>query len=299
MPATALRLRAVERREVFSIYPELRALSWAGVMLVVAGVGVLLAQNLDRIGPSALAAALAVAAAACYGWAWWRRTTGTGSLVDDYVLLLGALLLGANIGYVEVQFQLLDQGWPRHLLLLAAVHGAGAYVFGSRVLLALSISSLAAWLGIEQRLERTVDVLFDHDRIGTAARAYLTAVIVGGWRLVHQRLGGPREFGPVFDHFMAHLALLGSLVLTFQASSRAAGTIATLLVAAAITAYGVRRASEALVLSAYVYAVIAVDVFAVAHLRTVRASLVYLVASTIVAIVGLFLVHGFYGRRTR
>ena len=53
--ATATRLRARERREIFSVYPELRALSWVGVMLVVAGVGVLVGKNLDRIGPVTLA----------------------------------------------------------------------------------------------------------------------------------------------------------------------------------------------------------------------------------------------------
>ena len=294
---TVARLRAIERREIFSVYPELRALSWGGVMLVVAGAGVLVADNLDRIGPWSLVAVIAAAAAACYAYAAWRRTTAAPSLVDDSVLLLGALLLSADLGYVETRLSLLDQGWPRHLLVLTFVHGAFAYVFGSRALLALSLSSLAAWIGVEQRLERAIDALsFRHT--DTALRAYLCAAIVVGWRVAHQRAGGARDFHPVFDHVVANLALFGSLVLTFDPPSRLAGAIATLAVAAAVTVYGMRRQSETFVLYAYVYAVVAIDVLAIAHQRSFRAAVLYLLISTVAAIVGLFTLHSFYRRRT-
>ena len=48
-------LIARERREVFSIYPELRLASWGGVMLLATAAGIVLKNNLDRIGPLALA----------------------------------------------------------------------------------------------------------------------------------------------------------------------------------------------------------------------------------------------------
>jgi hypothetical protein len=294
--AAAARLRAIERREIFSVYPEVRALSWGGVMLIVGGVGVLVGKNLDRIGPLALACAIALAATACYGYAAWRRRSATRSLVDDYVLLLGALLLSADLGYVESQLHLLDQGWPRHLLILAVVHGIGAYVFASRALLALSISALAAWFGIEQRTDAVVDSLFMHQTV-TAIRAYACAAVVVAWRLIDGRVNPSRELEPVFDHFAANLALLGALVLTFDNTTRSAGTLLTLVVAAAVVAYGMRRGSEAFILYAYVYAVIAVDVFAVDQIRSITPALLYLVVSTVAAIVGLFVLHARYKRR--
>jgi hypothetical protein len=295
--ATAARLRAIERREIFSVYPELRALSWAGVMLVVAGVGVLVGKNLDRIGPVTLAVAIAFASAACYAYAAWRLKSQRTSLVDDYVLLLGALLLSADLGYIEAQFELLEQGWPRYLLLLAFVHGAGAYVFGSRTLLALSISALASWIGIEQRFTRAVDTLSFH-HAETAGRMYACAAIVLAWRLVDQRVRGAREFERVFDHFVANFALFGSLVLVFDAPYRMAGTVLTLAVAGAVVSYGMRQGSEAFVLYAYAYAVVAVDVFVVTLLRSPTLGLLFLVVSTIAAIIGLFVLRGVYRRRT-
>jgi predicted membrane protein DUF2157 len=295
--AMAARLRAIERREIFSVYPELRALSWAGVMLIVGGVGVLVGKNLDRVGPVTLAMAMALASAACYAYALWRRKSARASLVDDYVLLLGALLLSADLGYIEAQFALLEQGWPRYLVLLAVAHGAGAYLFGSRALLALSISALASWIGIEQRLTRTIDQLLFH-HAETAARMYACAAIVLVWRLVDQRVRAARDFEPVFDHFVANFALSGSLILAFDAPYRLAGTILTLAVAGAVVSYGIRRGSEAFVLYAYAYAVVAVDVLVVVRLRSPTAGLLFLVVSTIAAIIGLFVLHGVYRRRT-
>ena len=295
--ATAARLRARERREIFSVYPELRALSWAGVMLVVAGVGVLVGKNLDRIGPVTLAVAIALASATCYAYALWRRQSARASLVDDYVLLLGALLLSADLGYLEAQFELLEHGWPRYLLLLTVVHGAGAYLFRSRTLLTLSISALASWIGIEQRLTRTIDQLLFH-HAETAMRTFACAAVVFAWRLVDQRVRAGRDFEGVFDHFVANFALFGSLVLAFDAPYRLAGTILTLAVAGAVVSYGMRRGSEAFVLYAYAYAVVAVDVLVVARLGSPTVGLLFLVVSTIAAIVGLFLLHGVYRRRS-
>jgi hypothetical protein len=185
---------ARERREIFSIYPELRALSWGGAVLIAAGAGVLLSKNLDRIGPVVLATAVFIAAAVAYGYAIWRKRTSRTSLVDEYILILGALLLSADLAYIEGQFHLLDHGWPRHLLLLMLVHAAGAYYFGSRTLLSLSLAALAAWMGIEQRVEAVFDSTTE-----TAVRAMVTAAMVLLWRAADLRWRKERTFERVFE----------------------------------------------------------------------------------------------------
>jgi hypothetical protein len=61
-------LIARERRDVVSIYPELRLLTWAGVMLISWGVGLYISKHLDDIGPLAIAAVIGLASIACYTW---------------------------------------------------------------------------------------------------------------------------------------------------------------------------------------------------------------------------------------
>lgn len=287
-------LLAIERREVFSIYPELRVMSWGGVMLIVAGVGVIVSENLDRIGPMTLAASLAIMSAACYAYAIWRRSSRADSLVDDFVLLLGALLLSADLGYIESQFHLLDADWYRHFLILAIVHAIGAYCFDSRTLLSLSITSLAAWLRIESRPLDVFDSSPDE-----SLRMFLAAAIVVVWRFADRRSRRSRSFEPVFDHFAANLALYAALSLTFDSDTRSVGALLTVVLAAIVITYGVRTRSESFSLYAYVYGVIAIDIFVVDALSGDTERLLYLVVSTIIAIIGLFLLHAVFRRLRR
>src|SRR5687767_10972386 len=85
---TAAALLRRERREVFSIYPEVRALGWLGATLIAAGIGVVLSRNLDRLGPIVVSLALALAAIGCYVAVGWRRRSRQPSVVDESVLLL-------------------------------------------------------------------------------------------------------------------------------------------------------------------------------------------------------------------
>src|SRR5207249_3365023 len=145
---------AEERREVFSLFGELRAASWLAVALVTTGVGIVIKNNADRIGPLTIVAALLIAAAACYAFALTsrRRLAGaTRTIVVDYVLLLGALLVSAAVGYAESQFHLLGPNWSRHLLFLALFHISTAYLTDSRLVLSAGLAALAAWFGAEMR----------------------------------------------------------------------------------------------------------------------------------------------------
>src|SRR5688500_17520753 len=235
-PVRAAHLVARERRQVFSVHPELRLAAWLGVMLVVTGASVLVAKNIDRIGPIAIAGGLGILAAACYGYAGWRQKTQRSSLVDEFVLLLGALLLSIDIGYIETKFHVLDNGWPRHFLILAILHGLAAYYFASRTLLSLSLVALASWLGVEQR----AGTLFQSN-LETSVRAFVAAGSIILWRFLDKRFRASRDFEPVFEHFAANLALFGALALTFDRDTRWLGGLLTLILAVGVIVHGFRR----------------------------------------------------------
>lgn len=289
--AAADTLIARERRDVFSIYPEVRIAGWAGAMLLATAAGIVLKNNLDRIGPLALALLIGLASAACYAWVWWRRTRATA--IDDYVLLLGALLFSADVAFVESQFHLLDAAWPRHFLLVAIVHGAGAYVFGSRLLLSLSLTAFAAWLGVEQQ---RLDKLFAGGAT-FATRALVCAALVVAWRAIDRRLNRKHDFARVFEHFAANLALLGGLALVFDDPTRVAGALLTIALAAPIIAWGFRVRGESFVLYAFVYGVIAVDALFVTIVDEEALRLLFVLVSAIGAIVGLVVLHAKYKER--
>jgi len=281
--ATAAHAIAIERRDVVSIYPELRLLTWAGVMLISTGVGLYISKHLDDIGPLAIATVIGLAAIACYAWAYWKRSR-EAALIDDYVLLLGALLASADVGYIENHYHLLGASWSRHFLFLALLHATTAYVFESRLVLSLSVASLAAWLGIERR---SVDAIFEAP-VETAGRAFICAAIVLGWRVADKFARRETTFSSLFDHAAANLAFWGALTLAVHKETRLLGCTIAIVLAIASMLYGRRIGEATFVIYAWVYGMIAVDI-AVCHAIDEEVLIaLYLLVSTIAAIAGLF-----------
>jgi hypothetical protein len=144
----------VARGELVSVRAELRLLHYGGVLAVMAGVGALVQQNLDRIGPVAIAAFLWAAAAAALFWAQrhapafsWGESPSS-HLAFDYILLLGVLLTGAALAYVEVQFTALGAAWRHHLLVVGLLAAALAVRGDSRLVATVALTTLAAWRGV-------------------------------------------------------------------------------------------------------------------------------------------------------
>jgi hypothetical protein len=270
-------LLARERREVFSLYPELRICAWAGAMLLATAAGLVLKNNLDRIGPVALAMLMGIAAVACYAFVWWRRKRA--SLADDFVLLLGALLVSGDVAFIESQFHLFGAAWYRHFLILAVVHGAGAYVFRSRALLSLAITALAGWLGLRG--------IFDNGApLDYALRAFSCAALVLLGRFANRR----EDFHATYEHFVAMLLLLGGLTLSVDGRWYAVGALLTIACAAAIVWWGFRMRREPFVLYAFVCAVIAFDIL-VGHLFDSGIIFFFIMMSAIGGIAILFALH--------
>jgi hypothetical protein len=272
-------LIARERREVFSLYPEIRLLAGAGAMLLATAAGIILKDNYERIGPVAIALFIALVAAACYVWTWRRRSRA--SIADDSVLLLGALLVSADVAFIESQFHLLGDAWYRHFLIVAVAHGIGAYLYRSRALLTLSIVAMAAWLGVEQT------ALHTPDPTELAFRALGCASVVAIW----WKLNRHPAFTETLEHFGANFLLLSGFVLLFDPGTRTAGCGLTILFAAMIVVWGFKTRRETFVLYAFVYAVIAADVLLLDNVREEALIFLILLVSMIAAIVTLLFIH--------
>ena len=220
--ATAARALARDRGDVFSLHLELRVSMYAGVLLLMAGVGMVLARNLDRAGPLVILLVIALAAAACAVPATRARLAGRPrTVVADYLLLLAALLASAGLGYAERQFEMLGPMWSWHLLLLAVLHAAVAYVFASPLVLAVSLTSLAGWFGVGGSVSELMPFSYSTPALGS--RALACAAVIAAWRHRDHRVRPDTTFSDVFDHFAANLAFWGALAWCLQWPWLAAG----------------------------------------------------------------------------
>jgi hypothetical protein len=219
----------LEGRTLFSVHDELRAALYVAIALIVSGVGMLVKQHLDRIGPLALILALALAAAACYTPAVRARLKRVErSTAADYLLLLGALLVSADLGVAESQFHWLGMNWSRQLLLLTAAHGFAAYALESRLVLSVALTSLATWCGVER--DGWSAWGWESGSLAVGLRALTCAALMFAWRAVDRRRH-TTQFQSTFENFAANIAFWGVLAWCSNPEFRVLGIVSLIALA--------------------------------------------------------------------
>ena len=214
---TAARLSRIARGDLVSAHTELRVALYAGVLLLTSGVGLLLKDNLARLGPLTIASAVGLAAAACFAWvarhaprfAWGE--TPVDHLAFDYLLLLGVLLGSADLAYVEARFTPLGSNWPWHLLIVALVMAPIAARCDSRVVFSLSLSTFAAWRGVSTSLVETSLWRFAHVTGALRANAIGCGVLFLLLGFLMKQGERKAHFEPVAT-YMGWIAVLAALV---------------------------------------------------------------------------------------
>ncbi len=251
----AARALARDGGQVFSVHAELRATLYAGVLLVMSGVGLVLARHLEKIGPLGIVAAIALAAVACAVPALRARRAGRmPGTAAEYLLLLAALLASADLAYAERQFTLLGPLWSWHLLLLAVVHAAIAYAFASPLVLAASLTALAGWFGVGGTLGDALHISHSTPELG--GRALACAAVIVAWRYADHRARPGSRFSDVFDHFAANLAFWGAIAWCLESPWLYAGLPLLAALAFASVRRGLGTGRETFLVYGVVYAAI-------------------------------------------
>ena len=205
----------VARRYLVSVRLEIRLLLYVGVLLLTSGVGVLIVEHQQEIGPLAIAGVLGLAAVACLVWVA-RKATGfswqaveSPNVAFDYILLLGLLLFASDLGYVEAQFTVLGPRWAHHLLIVGVVYLLAAYRWDSRAVLGLALTTLAAWRGVS--VSRMSGVLGIHGADDLRLSAIVLGALYVALATVSVRFARKAHFEEVFGN-IGILLLLGALV---------------------------------------------------------------------------------------
>jgi hypothetical protein len=211
--AAAPRLQRMAAGQLVSLHSTLRAFLYLGVLAFTTGIGMLLAQNLDRLGPMAIALGLAVVALAALAWMWrmappfsWQEVPAP-NLAFDYVLLLAILVGAADLGYCDQVFPSWAGQEPHHLLLVSALSALAAVRFDSRLALSCALTSFAGWRGVSLARATTAVWSAQGDLRWNALGCGVFFVLLG---LGFSRSGRKPHFEPVCAH-LGWLLVLGAL----------------------------------------------------------------------------------------
>lgn len=225
----------IARGELVSVRLELQLALWSGVTLVAGGAGLLVKDHLARLGPLAIGAGVGLAAALCLGYvaraagpfSW--GAVGAPTLAFDYVLLLGVVLLGIDLAYLETQFTLLGPNWHWHLLLLALIQFAFACRYDSRAVLTLALASFAGWRGVA--IGFAGGALIGRHETAMRVNALLVGALFLGAGVLLKRAGRKAHFEPAFGN-VGLMLLLGAAVAGVYGGHDGDSTLWSLLLAA-------------------------------------------------------------------
>ena len=288
-------LVALVRKERVSVYLELSALLYIGVLSLVGGLGWTVRAYLANLGDAAIIALLSLIVAGAFAYAFAKVGPYAHTEVDsptlalDYILYLGCLVLSSELAFIESRFHLFGS-WHHHLLLVSIVFGGLAYRFDNRFVLSLALSSLAGWLGI--RISGLEVAAADPLR----AAAVVYGAFVAGLGTWLYRQGIKAHFHEVYLHLSA-LSVLSALASGIGEPGLGLVYVAVLLSLCAGTIYlGIHYKKFALVTYGVLYAYGAVSYQVAEYVDDAAVISFYGVISGILVLVALVILARQLGR---
>ena len=289
-------LSALVRKDRFSVYVELHTLLYLGVVAVVAGVGWTIQTHFQDLGDAAILLALTITLAGSLYYCVSRGPAYSNGLVEtpgfafDYVLYLGCLVLGLELGYLEFRFHVLQESWENHLLLSASVFFLLAYRFDNRFVLSLALSTLAGWFGLP---------LSDFPDVGGVSLRD-SALIYGG--LVAAAGAGlywagiKKHFLDVYLHVAANVVFVALLSALFDRHTSDLYLLALLGLAGLAIAAGLWARRFAFVVYGVIYGYIGFSSRMLSGTTSFSGGMAYIAISSTIVIVSLVVLARRFGR---
>lgn len=288
-------LGAITRREWFSVFVELNALLYVGVLSLAGGLAWTFREYIDNLGDAAILSILVLLMTLAFGYCFSKARPYSNDEVEspsfafDYVLYFGCLMFSSTLGFLETQFGVFH-GWNTHLLIASIVFAACAYRFDNRFVLSLALSSLAGYLGLTFNLFDTIR----GDLLRLFAVLYGALLLGGGWVLHRQRI--KPHFFDVFLQLGANAILLATVSGVIEPGSGVWYLLALLLLSAVSIVLGVRHRRFAFVAYGTLYGYAGLSVKLLEGLRSPTAGLAYFVVTGSLVVLALVVVARRVGR---
>lgn len=285
----------IVKRDRFSIYVELNALLYIGVVSIVAGLGWTFRDYVVNLGDVAILSILGLLMAGAFGYCFTKGPgytndeTESSSFGFDYVLYFACLVLSATLAFIEARFAVFH-GWDTHLLIAALVFGALAYRFDNRFVLSLALSTLAGYLGLKIS---AFDAL-DTDRLRFAGFLY-GAFLIGIGVLLHQRRI-KAHFLEVYLQLGANALLLAAISGVLEPGTGWAYLIVLLVFAATSIYFGVRYRRFAFVTYGTLYGYAGLSARLLQAMGGVIVGLTYFIVTGSIVVILLVVVARRFGR---
>lgn len=288
-------LRSLVRQDRFSLFVETSALLYIGVLSVVGGLVWTFRDYVANLGDAVILSILGLLMAVSFYYCFSRGLpydndeVESPSMIFDYVLYFGCLVLSATLGFIETRFAIF-QTWTTHLFIASVVFGLLAYRFDNRFVLSLAISTLAGYLGLE------IDAfdLADTDILRFTALAFGT--VLGGLGVWLHRQGIKPHFLETYIHIGANVIMMATASGVLEPGTGWLYLAALLSLSAAAIYLGVRFNRFAFVAYGTLYGYGGVSAKLLDSIGGPTAALWYFVITGTTVVIGLVVLARRFGR---
>jgi hypothetical protein len=291
-----LSLSRIVRRERVSLFLELNALLYLGVIALVGGITWTARAYAAQWGDAAILAALGAVLIACGSYVFGHAPRYSKDRVDppgiafDYALYLACLVFAVEVGYLEYRFHLLGARWNYYLLASAVLYFLLAYRYDNRFVLSLAIATLGSWFGV--RLSSMP--VFGAVVARTAGLAY-GGVLAGLGMGLHRR-DIKRHFLDTYLHIAANVVLAALMSgAVASGAARPAWMLALLVCAGGAVYTGIRFRRFAFLVYGILYGFFGICGEVLRAIGSLTAALAYVVVSAALVIIGLVVVSRRFG----
>ena len=280
----------IHGKRLFSVHHELRFFLYAGILLIIAGLGFTIKQYFAQLGDIAIIGTLTLCACAaliyCFtkGNNYSTEKVTSPNLLFDYILFFGCTVYSMDIAYIETQFHVLGDLWNNYLLVSAALFLFLAYRFDNRLVLSLALSTLAAWFGFTLSGPR----FSFQEYYRLYAITYSIIVFLGGGFLY--LLSMKKHFFDIYLNFAINflfIALISGIIDYKLFSLYFLGLLAACII---LVLYSLRTGKFLYMLYAIVYGYIGISIGFFDLIRHETALVfLYFIVSSLVVIIMIFL----------
>jgi hypothetical protein len=286
----------IVRKDRFSVFLELNALLYLGVLAIAAGLAWTIQTSFADLGDAAIILGLSALLAGCFYYCFSRGLPYSPERVEsprlafDYVLYLGCLIFAIELAYFEIRFHILREIWDYHVLLSAVVFFGLAYRFDNRFVLSLALSTLAAWFGI-----RLSGLGWDSPELLRPSALVYSGLVAAAGMTLHQ-YDIKKHFLETYLHVSVNAAFLALLNGTLDERWGGLYLLGMLALAAVVVWLANRHRRFPFVAYGVTYAYLGITAKVIDHLGGPTITFAYFVISGIAVLVFLISLARAFGR---